>query len=833
MAGMSDQPSGSPLPDPSRRRLGEILIARGLLDEEGLAAGLAEQAGCDLIDPRVVRLDPDLLARVDPHAAARLGFLPLSVDPRGRVSVAVADPTDIRLVEAVVRLVEAEVEIVVAAPSCLQERISLAWNELAEPTRADEGPIDLQEDVEEDEPVDPEVVDPQGGVEPVDEAAELHDDDDDDAPTRPASAGSAPRASELDLGEGGGASLPELVRSLGRSAGPGAWQELLPALLGNAVQWGADSVRFEANHRELGIGFRLDGAWRVLLRLPGSVLPDLVTSLLTLAGLDPDLPPDALDGHRLDGRRGEDGRVVLALETLTMGSACRITVSIRDPGRRLGLDDLGLTPELGRRVRQWTAARQGLLLVVGEGDSGRTTLLRALAARMQGYRPLAMLLHDPVSPPAAGWFERGRTDDEGTAALAEAIASNPRVLLVDDCDTAGLARAAFATALQDRLVIASLRGRDGAEALQRLRDQGLDDLFLGEQLVGILETRLVRLLCPSCWARGPLDRGLAARLELVVDSMPPQVAVAGAGCPRCHHTGYRGRTGLMGRVDLAGGVPDGCSPGDLRAAVHAARPRRAAEAGLSLVVQNRTSLDELARLLAAPARAHAAPAVPSPAKVQRPEPDLSEPTTVEAERPVSSEPVAEPTDRASTADDAAGPSQSAAGAQPIVSVASPTWDPTSPEETVAGVVRPADLFDDEESVDGGPLLDVDEAVADDRHILLALGPRGDIAGRLEDCLPTSEFRVVSALNLSDAMDFVRSELPTAIAVPSGWHFDTGGALRAFRDDLASAFLPLVVLAEDKERAVEFLRAGADEVILTAIGDEELELRVRAVIRRVT
>ena len=848
MAGMPDQPSSPPSPESPRRRLGEILIERGLLDEKGLAAALAEQAGCEMVDPRVVRLDPDLLARVDPYAARRLGFLPLTVDTLGTVAVLVADPTDDRMVVEVRQLLEAEIELVVAAPEPLRERIARAWDELAEPTRADEDEVILPEDEEEEEEEDageppdggdaaPEVAEEPMGA-PDGDGAEpevVEEEPEDDVMPEPTGTGPA----TLDLATGAGPSLPELVRSLGRNQGPEAWRELLPALVGNAIQWSADAVRFEGNSKQVVVAFRLDGSWRVLLRLPAAVQGGLLASLLALAGQPEDGELEALHGCRLEARVGPDRMIVLAMETLSMGPASRITVTVRDPDRRLALADLGLSKELARRLRQWTAARQGLLLLVGVPDSGRTSLLRALAAPMAGYRQVAALLHDPVRAPEAGWFERGRSDDEGLAGLAEALATNPRVLLVDDCDTPRLARAAFATALQDRLVIASLRGRDGAQALQRLRDQGLDDLFLGEQLVGVIETRLVRLLCSACWSRGPLDRDLAVRLGLVLDTMPSQVAVAGPGCPHCHHTGYRGRTGLFGRVELAGGVPDGCSPEDLMAAVESNRPRRPAEAGLSLVIQNRTSLQELGRVLAAVTMRPTPPVEPEPepalersgavaAEVPSPDhrsPAVQEPT--DASEPTPEEPKsAEAAPETELSDEEAG--------QPLVSVASPIWDPKAPEETVAGQPRPPGLFDDEEPPDPvDALLDLEEAEGDDRHVLLALGPRGEIADRLAASLPEAEFRVVPARNLSDAMDFARSELPTAIALPSGWHFDTCGALRAFRDDLASAFLPLVVLSEDKGRVVEFLRAGADEVILTGVGGEELELRVRAVIRRVT
>ena len=59
------------------------------------------------------------------------------------------------------------------------------------------------------------------------------------------------------------------------------------------------------------------------------------------------------------------------------------------------------------------------------------------------------------------------------------------------------------------------------------------------------------------------------------------------------------------------------------------------------------------------------------------------------------------------------------------------------------------------------------------------------------------------------------------------------ALRTLRDDLATAFLPLVVLSPDSSGSLDLFRAGADEVLPSSTPPEELELRLRAVIRRVT
>lgn len=807
-------------------RLGEILVARGVLDEDVLASALAEQAGCESVDPRAVLLDRAVLARIGKGTAERLGFLPLSVDEDGTVRVLVSDPTDRALVKAISVAMRGRIRLAVCPPAPLAELIRRAWSGEAAPadsasTGAGEAPP----------PAGPSPVATARGEAPVGKTptpgpaadfakTEPARPEAGEAPVAPAAPGSVggwtppppPTISGqvLDLAAAPQA-LPDLVQSLGRQPDAEGWQRLVRALLGGAVHWTADTVRFEAGPSETSVSFRLDGSWRPLLRLPAAAGAGLVAALAALAGRSAETGAPALDGVVLSGKAGGDRSVLLAVGAHAAGPATRISVAVRDPGLRFDLDRLGLPEDLAKRLRQWTAARQGLVLIVGPPDSGRTTLLRALGSRLAAYRPLAMLLRDPVPAPETPWFERGRTDEQGASALATALDLEPRILLVDDCDGPRLAGAAFAAGLSDHLVVASVRGRDCADALQRLRDLGLDDSLLGEQLLGVVETRLPRLLCPACWTRGQRGPDLAERLGLVAETIPAQVPTAGAGCPRCHHTGYRGRIGLYSRVELAAGVPGGCSPEELQAEVRAARPGSPAESALALLVKGRTSLEELARVLApAPGRPPAG----------KPAPEAAQPTAgAEVAPRTGPEPGAAPTESRAQA----GP------AGPLVSVASPSWDPAAPEETVAGQPAPSAPEEDD---DEQPL-DVDGSGSDDRHVVLAIDPRGRTAGILAAALPPGEFRVVVARTLADAIAQVRRDLPTAVMVASGWHLDTSGSIRAVRDDLSSAFLPLFVLSDDADHAVEYLRAGADEVLSTRTGTEELVLRIRAVIRRVT
>lgn len=78
-------------PTNPRRRLGQLLVETGALDPGWLTGALAQQAGCDTVDPLALPVDPARLWVVPPDVAERLGAF-LACDAEGPIAV-LADPT--------------------------------------------------------------------------------------------------------------------------------------------------------------------------------------------------------------------------------------------------------------------------------------------------------------------------------------------------------------------------------------------------------------------------------------------------------------------------------------------------------------------------------------------------------------------------------------------------------------------------------------------------------------------------------------------------------------------------------------------------------------------
>ncbi len=104
------------------RRLGEILIERGLIKEEDLTRLLAGQKGLPFINLREQQIDPEAARLLAEDQARLFTALPIGFEDNA-VVVALADPTNDVLTRNVREAVGQEVRLVVAARSELNEMI--------------------------------------------------------------------------------------------------------------------------------------------------------------------------------------------------------------------------------------------------------------------------------------------------------------------------------------------------------------------------------------------------------------------------------------------------------------------------------------------------------------------------------------------------------------------------------------------------------------------------------------------------------------------------------------------------------------------------------------
>lgn len=125
--------------------------------------------------------------------------------------------------------------------------------------------------------------------------------------------------------------------------------------------------------------------------------------------------------------------------------------------------------------------------------------------------------------------------------LRSVLRHDPDVIMVGEARDAETARIAIQAALTGHLVLCSLHTNDAAGAVARLADMGIEPYLLASTLRGAVAQRLVRKLCPHCRIKDTAADGAADALGLPSGAGGTGVW-RGAGCAACRHSGYQGRT---------------------------------------------------------------------------------------------------------------------------------------------------------------------------------------------------------------------------------------------------------------------------------------------------
>ena len=137
------------------KRLGEVLLERGWLNERDLGRMLAGQKGLPFVDVNVSDVEPEALDALAEDDARRQVALPLFYED-GELVVAVGDPSNEVVLEGLRRELQTDFQLVVAPHSQLQQVIDEAYSRPAPaPVPEREGVLfpDLAPPVKDEAPV--------------------------------------------------------------------------------------------------------------------------------------------------------------------------------------------------------------------------------------------------------------------------------------------------------------------------------------------------------------------------------------------------------------------------------------------------------------------------------------------------------------------------------------------------------------------------------------------------------------------------------------------------------------------------------------------------------
>ncbi|MGE5295263.1 MAG: hypothetical protein ACM3VT_10585, partial [Solirubrobacterales bacterium] len=106
----------------SNKRLGQVLIDLGLINEDTLAKAIAKQFGLKYVDVETAAIPPDATKIIPEDLIKRHNILPLSV-ANGRLKIIISDPMDLDMMDSVRLRLNKDLECYVASPKKIRTYI--------------------------------------------------------------------------------------------------------------------------------------------------------------------------------------------------------------------------------------------------------------------------------------------------------------------------------------------------------------------------------------------------------------------------------------------------------------------------------------------------------------------------------------------------------------------------------------------------------------------------------------------------------------------------------------------------------------------------------------
>jgi general secretion pathway protein E len=310
-----------------------------------------------------------------------------------------------------------------------------------------------------------------------------------------------------------------------------------------AVKERASDIHIEPYDRETVYRFRINGVMTEILRQPKKTHAAVSSRIKVMAKLDiaeKRLPQDGRIKIKIAGKD-----IDIRLSTIPIQAGERIVMRILEKNNQvLRLETLGFRGKVLEGLQDLGSRKHGVLYVTGPTGHGKTTTLMAILDRINSPDKMIITVEDPVEYEVPGISQiqvNHKIDLSFAVALRSILRQNPDVVMVGETRDKETAEIAINASLTGHFVLSTLHTNDSSSAPTRLIDMGVQPFLISSSLVGILAQRLVRTLCNSCKLKTNLSDFEKAVLD--IEELPDSATVfKPVGCPKCHNTGYTGRT---------------------------------------------------------------------------------------------------------------------------------------------------------------------------------------------------------------------------------------------------------------------------------------------------
>jgi type IV pilus assembly protein PilB len=562
-----------------KRRLGDLLVAEGLITTEQLTQALGQQKGAEKLGSILVRLnfiteeqligflsrqyripsitlsqleiDADTLRLVPLNIAQKYEILPVK-RLGGSLTLAMADPTNVFALDDIAFMTNLQILPVVASQASIQQAIERFYQEKP------------NEDV----------------------MAELAN------------------APELEVVEGSEDERPSKVDvfDLTQSAEEAPVVKLVNMVLADAIAKGASDIHWEPYEKVFRIRFRIDGVLHEMLTPPKRLESAILSRIKIMSSLDISERRVPQDGRiKLKWNNREIDFRVSTLPTM-FGEKAVLRILDKD-ALKLDLSVLGFGANELERFNAAIHQPYGMVLITGPTGSGKTTTLYSAIHTINSPEVNIMTAEDPVEYNLKGVNQVQINEAVGrtfASVLRSFLRQDPDVILVGETRDLETAQISIRAALTGHLVFSTLHTNDCPSTIARLTDMGVAPFLISSALLLIVAQRLGRRVCKGCRESYEIDEQSLVPYGHVATGAGKLTVYRGRGCQTCNFTGMKGRVAIYEVLAVTEEIRDlilkNAPTSEVRAMAQAQGMKTLRHAGLAKVLEGVTTVDEVLRV---------------------------------------------------------------------------------------------------------------------------------------------------------------------------------------------------------------------------------------------
>src|ERR1700724_3508455 len=477
------------------------------VDDLAKAQDIARRYRCEFIDLHNFQLHHDLFKKIPVDLMFRYNFVPLDETEDGRLAIAIADPSQLMMIDEISLLLGKRIITKVATLAQISEILKKTEQSKRVLEDASEGftLAVVHEEEGGDESISIDKLTAQGDMSPI-------------------------------------------IR-------------LVDTTIFTALQRRASDIHIETQDDSVGIKFRIDG---VLTQAMPPIAKEhhstIISRIKVMSELDISERRVPQDG-RFRVRYGSPERPIdfrVSIMPSIHGEDAVLRVldkeSMSEKFHKLTLDVVGFDEDDLRKFRRYIKEPYGMVLVTGPTGSGKTTTLYAAVSEIKTDEDKIITIEDPVEYQIRGITQIPVNEKKGLTfarGLRSILRHDPDKIMVGEIRDSETAQIAIQSALTGHLVFTTVHANNVVDVIGRFLNRCVEPYKFVSALNCNLALGLVRLICNSCQARPEYPKELLEASGLDATQWGQVHFYEGPGCIECAGTGFRGRTAIHELLDLS------------------------------------------------------------------------------------------------------------------------------------------------------------------------------------------------------------------------------------------------------------------------------------------